>query len=129
MPDCYIPCAARAKKAAAVFPRPAAGSLKPLVHCPSQKYNTKIRLGRGFTLEELKVSFQSVPNERLDRTMRQKTINCFKTRHCAFIKTVQRSRALLAPRHGMRLTRQHAPLSTASMQTHLRPHLRLRLRI
>lgn len=38
-----------------MFPRPAAGVLKPIVQCNSIKYNTKQRLGRGFTLEELKV--------------------------------------------------------------------------
>jgi len=45
---------ARKLKAAAVAPAPAAGALRPLVHCPTQKYNSKIKLGRGFTLEELK---------------------------------------------------------------------------
>lgn len=44
----------RIKKAKAVFPRPAAGPLRPIVRCPSQRYNTKIRAGRGFTLAELK---------------------------------------------------------------------------
>lgn len=46
---------ARAKKAAAIAPRPVAGLLRPVVRCPTFKYNTKVRLGRGFTLEELKV--------------------------------------------------------------------------
>jgi large subunit ribosomal protein L13e len=46
--------AARAEKAAKVFPRPTAGSLKPIVRGQTVKYNTKTRLGRGFTLEELK---------------------------------------------------------------------------
>uniref|UniRef100_A0A182IJW5 60S ribosomal protein L13 n=1 Tax=Anopheles atroparvus TaxID=41427 RepID=A0A182IJW5_ANOAO len=44
----------RVKKAKAVFPRPAKGPIRPIVHCPSQRYNTKIRPGRGFTLSELK---------------------------------------------------------------------------
>eukprot|EP01115_Flamella_aegyptia_P003010 TRINITY_DN1469_c0_g1_i1.p1 TRINITY_DN1469_c0_g1~~TRINITY_DN1469_c0_g1_i1.p1 ORF type:complete len:210 (+),score=92.36 TRINITY_DN1469_c0_g1_i1:49-678(+) len=44
----------RAQKAVRVFPRPVAGSLRPLVHAPTPKYNMKVRLGRGFTLEELK---------------------------------------------------------------------------
>uniref|UniRef100_A0A182NFJ9 60S ribosomal protein L13 n=1 Tax=Anopheles dirus TaxID=7168 RepID=A0A182NFJ9_9DIPT len=44
----------RIKKAKAVFPRPAKGPIRPIVHCPSQRYNTKIRPGRGFTLAELK---------------------------------------------------------------------------
>lgn len=45
---------ARIAKAAAVAPRPVAGDLRPVVHCPTARYNTKTRLGRGFTLEEIK---------------------------------------------------------------------------
>jgi len=41
-------------KAAENSPRPASGALRPLVHCPTQKYSSKLKLGRGFTLEELK---------------------------------------------------------------------------
>ncbi|KAI8865751.1 ribosomal protein L13e [Ramicandelaber brevisporus] len=46
---------ARAAKAAKIAPRPL-DSLRPAVHCPTIKYNTKVRLGRGFTLEELKAA-------------------------------------------------------------------------
>ncbi|HBD5567867.1 TPA: ribosomal protein L13e, partial [Escherichia coli] len=46
--------AARADKAKSAFPRPAAGSLKPIVRGQTVKYNTKTRMGKGFTLEELK---------------------------------------------------------------------------
>lgn len=45
----------RIKKAKEVFPRPAAGPLRPVVRCPTIRYHTKQRIGRGFTLEELKV--------------------------------------------------------------------------
>ena len=45
----------RVKKALKVAPRPAAGQLRPIVRCPTIKYNTKVRAGKGFTLEELKV--------------------------------------------------------------------------
>lgn len=45
----------RAKKAAAVAPRPVK-RLRPVVRCPTFKYNTKVRAGRGFTLDELKAS-------------------------------------------------------------------------
>ena len=45
---------ARAAKAAAVFPRPAAGPLRPVVRGQTVKYNSKRREGRGFTLDELK---------------------------------------------------------------------------
>jgi large subunit ribosomal protein L13e len=45
---------ARTRKAARLFPRPTE-SLKPVVHPAGLRHNMKIRLGRGFTLEELKV--------------------------------------------------------------------------
>ena len=44
---------ARGLKAAKVAPRPVK-SLRPIVRCPTFKYNIKDRAGRGFTLEELK---------------------------------------------------------------------------
>ncbi|XP_074567662.1 large ribosomal subunit protein eL13y-like [Curcuma longa] len=47
---------ARQKKAAKIFPRPTAGPLRPVVQCPTLKYNMKSRAGRGFTLEELKAA-------------------------------------------------------------------------
>jgi large subunit ribosomal protein L13e len=45
---------ARAAKAAAVFPRPTAGALRPVVRGQTVKYNLRRRSGRGFTLAELK---------------------------------------------------------------------------
>ncbi|KAI1323100.1 putative 60S ribosomal protein L13 [Xylariaceae sp. FL0255] len=45
--------AARAAKAAAVAPRPV-DKLRPVVRCPSIRYNRRLRAGRGFTLTELK---------------------------------------------------------------------------
>ena len=47
----------RQAKALAVAPRPAAGRLRPIVRCPTFKYNTKVRSGKGFSLDELKVRF------------------------------------------------------------------------
>ncbi|CAD6566308.1 MAG: 60S ribosomal protein L13 [Alectoria sarmentosa] len=44
---------ARVTKAAAVAPRPV-DKLKPIVRCPTIKYNRRVRLGRGFSLAELK---------------------------------------------------------------------------
>ncbi|RYP20320.1 hypothetical protein DL765_002883 [Monosporascus sp. GIB2] len=43
----------RRAKAAAVAPRPV-DKLRPVVRCPTIKYNRKVRAGRGFTLAELK---------------------------------------------------------------------------
>merc|ERR1739845_156753 len=45
----------RIAKAAKVAPRPL-GKLRPVVSCPTYKYNLKQRAGRGFTLEELKAA-------------------------------------------------------------------------
>ena len=45
----------RLQKAAAITPRPL-DSLRPAVRCPTVKYNSKLRAGRGFTLEELKTA-------------------------------------------------------------------------
>ncbi|EXJ55822.1 50S ribosomal protein L13e [Cladophialophora yegresii CBS 114405] len=45
--------AARLAKAAAVAPRPV-DKLRPVVRCPTIKYNRRARAGRGFTMQELK---------------------------------------------------------------------------
>lgn len=42
-----------------IFPRPTAGPLRPIVHGQTLKYNMKVRAGRGFSLEELKVGLLS----------------------------------------------------------------------
>ncbi|CAD5206527.1 unnamed protein product [Bursaphelenchus okinawaensis] len=54
---------ARVEKAKAVAPRPV-GLLRPAVHCPSIRYNSKLRLGRGFTKEELKAAGVTVVEAR-----------------------------------------------------------------
>jgi large subunit ribosomal protein L13e len=45
----------RAAKAAKTSPAPLS-KLKPVVHCQTQRYSAKVRFGKGFTLEELKVA-------------------------------------------------------------------------
>merc|ERR1711959_821537 len=45
---------ARHKKAAAIAPRPVAGCVRPLVHPPTVKYNSKTRIGRAFSVAEIK---------------------------------------------------------------------------
>ncbi|CAI9596146.1 unnamed protein product [Staurois parvus] len=44
----------RQAKARQIAPRPVAGPLRPVVRCPTVRYHTKNRAGRGFSLEELK---------------------------------------------------------------------------
>lgn len=46
---------ARAAKAAAVAPKPV-DLLRPVVRCPTLKYNRKVRAGKGFTFAELKAA-------------------------------------------------------------------------
>lgn len=46
---------ARIVKAQSMAPCPTE-KLRPAVHCQTIKYNTRLRVGRGFTLEEVKVS-------------------------------------------------------------------------
>lgn len=46
---------ARQAKAAHSFPRPLE-KLRPIVHGQTRKYNAKVRYGRGFTLQELKLA-------------------------------------------------------------------------
>lgn len=50
-----LPSPARQKKAVKIFPRPTEGPLRPIVHGQTLKYNMKVRAGRGFSLEEMKV--------------------------------------------------------------------------
>ena len=44
---------ARNERAKRIAPRPVEGPLRPIVHCPTVRYNTKVRFGRGFTRAEL----------------------------------------------------------------------------
>ncbi|KAB0375685.1 hypothetical protein FD755_012328 [Muntiacus reevesi] len=44
-------------KARGIAPRPASGPLWPVVRCPTVRYHTKVRAGRGFSLEELRYAF------------------------------------------------------------------------
>jgi large subunit ribosomal protein L13e len=44
---------ARAKK---IAPRPVEGPLRPVVRCPTVRYNRRLRLGRGFTTAELQTA-------------------------------------------------------------------------
>ena len=56
----------RVEKAHAIMPRPVGGALRPIVRCPTFKYNTRVRAGRGFTIEELKAAGI---NKRVARTL------------------------------------------------------------
>nr|CAD7601832.1 unnamed protein product [Timema genevievae] len=53
----------RIKKTRAIAPRPAAGPLRPIVRCPTFRYHIKLRAGRGFTLDEVKLSYRYIVHE------------------------------------------------------------------
>ena len=55
----------RRSKAAAMAPRPLK-KLRPSVRCPTQRYNMRVRLGKGFTLEEVR---QAGLNKHFARTI------------------------------------------------------------
>jgi len=55
----------RIEKSRRIAPRPL-NNLRPVVHCQTFKYNTRVRLGRGFSLDELK---QAGINKNLARTI------------------------------------------------------------
>jgi len=56
----------RVKKAREIMPRPVGGALRPIVRCQTFKYNTRVRAGRGFTIDELKGAGL---NKRVARTL------------------------------------------------------------
>ncbi|NWR86437.1 RL13 protein, partial [Furnarius figulus] len=47
---------ARQAKARRIAPRPVSGPIRPIVRCPTIRYHKKVRAGRGFSLEELKLA-------------------------------------------------------------------------
>ena len=63
--------AKRVAKAKRVFPRPAAGALRPVVTGQTVRYNLRKRAGRGFSLAELKeagIAAKAAPTLGLMRT-------------------------------------------------------------
>ncbi|XP_044852105.1 60S ribosomal protein L13-like [Mauremys mutica] len=46
-------CQAKARR---IAPRPVSGPIRPIVRCPTVRYHTKVRAGRGFSLEELRMA-------------------------------------------------------------------------
>nr|AAX62455.1 ribosomal protein L13 [Lysiphlebus testaceipes] len=73
----------RVKKARSVAPRPV-NSLRPVVHCPTFRYHTKVRAGRGFTLEELRSAglnknFAKTIGIAVDSRRRNKSVESIQT--------------------------------------------------
>ena len=91
----------RSAKAKKIAPRPVQGLLRPIVRCPTNRYNSKVRAGRGFTLEELKEAGiakreaktigVAVDYRRTNRSVESKQINVQRLKE-------YRSRLILFPR-------------------------------
>jgi len=114
---------ARKEKAARVFPRPVSGPVRPLVHGQTQRYNMKLKIGRGFTLEELKAAgvspFQALSiGIAVDHRRRNKSDKSFKS-------NVQRlkeykSKLVLFPRHPKKPLKGEATKEETSKASQLR---------
>ncbi|KAG0005557.1 60S ribosomal protein L13 [Modicella reniformis] len=87
---------ARVQKVARMTPRPVDGLIRPAVRCPTVKYNTKLRAGRGFTLEELKVW----PKEKARKITEEEKNRSAYEQH--------RKARSIARLHGIRETRRKA---------------------
>ncbi|CAO2592614.1 60S ribosomal protein L13 [Lemmus lemmus] len=59
-------CKAWQAKARSIAPRSVSGPIRPIVRCLRVRYHTKVRAGRGFILEELRVA---VIHKKVARTM------------------------------------------------------------
>lgn len=93
--------AARRERAAELFPRPTE-TLRPAVRCPTNKYNKRQRVGRGFTLEELKaakigVAFARSIGITVDHRRKNKSVEGFQV-NVQRLKAYK-ERVVLYPRH------------------------------
>merc|ERR1711981_445275 len=71
----------RVAKAAKLAPRPT-DRLRPVVHCPTIKYNRRVRAGRGFSLAEFKANVERLlPNLCLLRLQRGWVARASSTRY------------------------------------------------
>lgn len=92
----------RLKKAAKVALRPV-GLLRPVVRCPTFRYHTKVRGGRGFTLRELKAAGLNAAYARtvgiaVDQRRRNKSVESVQV-NAQRLKEYQQ-RLVLFPRKG-----------------------------
>ncbi|KAI9562201.1 60S ribosomal protein L13 [Daphnia magna] len=91
----------RVSKARRVFPRPTT-SLKPIVRCPTFRYNTRVRAGRGFSLEELRAAkipkrFAPTIGIAVDHRRRNKSVESLQMN--ATRLKVYKSKLILFPRN------------------------------
>ncbi|XP_059622477.1 large ribosomal subunit protein eL13 [Phlebotomus argentipes] len=114
----------RIKKAKEIFPRPSAGPLRPVVRCPTVRYHTKVRAGRGFTAAELKGAGLTsgfaktigiaVDRRRRNKSVEQRQINIQRLKE-------YRNKLILFPIHEKRkLQKGEAPPETCKLATQVK---------
>ncbi|KAH8329240.1 hypothetical protein KR074_006026 [Drosophila pseudoananassae] len=113
----------RVKKAKAVFPRPASGPLRPVVRCPTIRYHTKLRAGRGFTLEELKgagisAGFAKTIGISVDRRRKNKSLES-RQRNIQRLKEY-RSKLILFPINEKKIRKGESSLEECKLATQLK---------
>ncbi|EDW57827.1 60S ribosomal protein L13 [Drosophila novamexicana] len=112
----------RVKKAKAVFPRPASGPLRPVVRCPTIRYHTKLRTGRGFTIEELKgaglsQAFAKTIGIAVDRRRKNKSLES-RQRNIQRLKEY-RSKLILFPINEKKIRKGESTVEECKLATQL----------
>ena len=116
----------RVRKAKEIFPRPAAGPLRPVVRCPTIRYHTKLRLGRGFTVDELKgagisPNFARTIGICVDRRRRNKSIES-RQRNVQRLKEY-RSKLILFPLNEKKIAKGESTVEETKLATQLKGKL------
>jgi len=104
----------RIEKAKAIFPRPVDGALRPIVHSQTQRYNMKIRAGRGFSLAELqKAGISQVDCKKFcisidhrRRTDRLDNVQRLKSYRARIVKNPKAEEAIALPKGALAHIRQ-----------------------
>lgn len=101
----------RIKKAVKVAPRPV-GLLRPIVRCPSFRYHTKVRAGKGFTLRELKAAGLNAAYARtvgiaVDQRRRNKSVESVQI-NAQRLKEYQQKLVLFPRKEGEKQTEKFA---------------------
>ena len=107
----------RARKARVNFPRPVQGLLRPQVRPSTVRYNMKIRLGRGFTPDELKEAKINIHEARnvgiaVDRRRKNRSEESFRT-NVQRLKTYK-ARLVVFPRKTKKPKTGETPIEEAT---------------
>jgi len=113
---------ARLAKASRVYPKPVE-SLRPVVRCPTTRYNMKTRLGRGFTLDELKAANVHRLEARtigisVDHRRKNRSVEAFQ-QNVQRLKTFK-SRLILFPRDSNKPKKGDASVEERKLATQLK---------